>query len=418
MAQDYYNMWKELGLELDAHDNLLNILNDVYKQTYLTQSNRPKNMEYFDFVIGEVNGLRIKELINAKKENRKIIGTYCVFVPEEIIIALNGICVGLCAGAEIGYEHAEKYLPRNICPLIKSFFGFTLAKVCPYVEACDVLVGETTCDGKKKAYEIFSKIKKLYVMEIPQLKNTQDFNLLYEEYKRFAKYMEELTGEKLTFEKLKNAIEIINKKRNALNRLMELRGENVGCISGKDALLINQISFYDDPVRFTEKVEQLNNELAKRECNTNKHRILISGCPMAVPNWKIPDIVESMGAIIVGEESCIGMRNIRNEVSIDGDTVDDLLKNIAERYLKIDCACFTPNNERINNIKELAEKLKVDGVIHYSLQFCTPYLVESYKVEESLENTGIPVLKIETDYSQEDIGQLKTRIQAFIEMIK
>ncbi len=418
MNKKYNEMWEKLGLDLDAHDKLLDVLGNGYSELYLTQKNRPENMKYFDFVINEVHGLRIKELVEAKENNRKVIGTYCVFVPEEIIIALDGISVGLCAGAEIGYEHAERYLPRNTCPLIKSFFGFTLAKVCPYVEACDVLVGETTCDGKKKAYEIFSNIKKLYIMEIPQLKNTYDFNLLFEEYKNFAKYLEDLTGKKLTVENLKNAIKIVNRKRRALNKLMQLRGKKNRAISGKDALLINQISFYDDPVRFTEKTEQLNKELESSTNDSGKLKILISGCPMAVPNWKIPQIVESLGGIIVGEESCIGMRNIRNEVSTSGETVNELIKNIAERYFKIDCACFTPNNERLDNIKELAKELNVDGVIHYSLQFCTPYIMEAYKVEQTLEDIGIPILKIETDYSQEDMGQLKTRIQAFLEMVE
>jgi len=417
MANKYDLMWKNLGLDLKAHENLLNVLSNAYSEIYLSQVNRPEKMKYFDFVISEVHGLRIEELMKAKESNRRVIGTYCVFVPEEIIIALDAICVGLCAGAEIGYEHAERYLPRNTCPLIKSFFGFTLAKVCPYVEACDLLVGETTCDGKKKAYEIFSEIKNLYTMEIPQLKNIYDFNLLFEEYKNFAKFMENFTKKKLTFKNLKKAIETVNRKRKSLMKLMEIRIKNPGCISGKDALLINQISFYDDPVRFSEKLEELNKELESRKNKMKKPKILISGCPMAIPNWKIPHIVESLGGIIISEESCIGLRNIRHEVSTSGETVEDLIKNIAERYFKIDCACFTPNRERLENIKNLAETSNIDGIIHYSLQFCTPYLMESYKVEREIEDMGIPILKIETDYSQEDVGQLKTRIQAFLEMI-
>ena len=417
MDNKYNLMWKSLGLDLEAHENLLNVLSNAYSEIYLSQINRPEGMKYFDFVISEVHGLRIEELLKAKESNRKIIGTYCVFVPEEIIIALDAICVGLCAGAEIGYEHAERYLPRNICPLIKSFFDFTLAKVCPYVEACDLLVGETTCDGKKKAYEIFSEIKNLYTMEIPQLKNTHDLSLLFEEYKNFAKFLENFTKKKLSFKNLKKAIEIVNRKRRVLMKLMEIRIKNPECISGKDALLINQISLYDDPVRFSEKLEELNRELESRENKLNKPKILISGCPMAIPNWKIPHIVESLGGIIVSEESCIGLRNIRHEVSTSGETVEDLIKNIAERYFKIDCACFTPNKERLENIKNLAENSNIDGIIHYSLQFCTPYLMEEYKVEKEIEDMGIPILKIETDYSQEDVGQLKTRIQAFLEMI-
>ncbi len=415
----YNDTWTNLGLDLEAHKHLLEVLGEAYSDIYLSQTNRPESMKYFDFVIKEIHGFRIEELINAKKNNKKIIGTYCVFVPEEIIISLNGICVGLCAGAEIGYEHAERYLPRNTCSLIKSFFGFTLAKICPYVEACDLLVGETTCDGKKKAYEIFSEFKSLYVMEIPQRKNKIDFELLLEEYKKFTKFLENLTSQKLDFESLKESIEIVNRKRRALNKLNELRCKNPGAISGKDALLINQISFYDNPQRFTEKVEELNSEIENlNKKNIKRPKILISGCPMAIPNWKIPHIVESLGGIIIGEESCIGLRNTRNEVSTSGETVEDLLKNIAERYFKIDCACFTPNNERLENIKKLVNESDIDGVIHYSLQFCTPYEVESFKVEQMLEDSGVPILKIETDYSQEDAGQLKTRIQAFLEMVE
>ena len=411
-------IWQELGLDLEEHDKLLDILSDAYKEIYLTQKNRPEGMKYFDFVISEVHGLRIKELINAKKKGKNVIGTYCVFVPEEIIIAFDSICIGLCAGAEIGYEHAEKYLPRNTCALIKSFFGFTLAKLCPYVEVCDLIVGETTCDGKKKAYEIFSQFKNLHIMEIPQQKNREDFELLLSEYKKFVKIMEKLTEKRLTFDGLKRAIEIVNKKRKAINTLMDLRKREDISISGKDVLLINQISFYDDPIRFTENVEKLVEEVKSTSIKHNKPRILISGCPMAIPNWKIHNIVENLGGIIVGEESCIGLRNTRNEVLLEGNDIDDLIKNIAERYFKIDCACFTPNKERIEHIKELTKDLKVDGVIHYSLNFCTPYMIESFKVEKELENSGIPVLKLETDYSQEDIGQISTRIQAFLEMIE
>ena len=169
MTTDYKPMWADLGLNLKTHDVLLNVLGQLYKDTYLSQSNRPKSMSYLDFVIKEVHGLRIKELVDARAAGKKVIGTFCVFVPDELIIAADAISVGLCAGAEFGFEDAEKLLPRNTCSLIKSFFGFKLTKVCPYIEASDMIVGETTCDGKKKAYEIFKDIQpNLYVMEVPQ----------------------------------------------------------------------------------------------------------------------------------------------------------------------------------------------------------------------------------------------------------
>jgi benzoyl-CoA reductase/2-hydroxyglutaryl-CoA dehydratase subunit BcrC/BadD/HgdB len=139
---------------------------------------------------------------------------------------------------------------------------------------------------------------------------------------------------------------------------------------------------------------------------------------MAVPNWKIPFIIETSGAVVVAEESCVGERSTRDLVSEDGDTLDKMIDAIVDRYFKIDCACFTPNEERTDHILDLAKEFKADGVIHYSIQFCTPYTAEAYKVEKAIQKTGIPFVKIETDYGMEDMGQLKTRIEAFLEMVK
>ncbi|HQB77591.1 MAG TPA: 2-hydroxyacyl-CoA dehydratase family protein, partial [Tenuifilaceae bacterium] len=147
-------------------------------------------------------------------------------------------------------------------------------------------------------------------------------------------------------------------------------------------------------------------------------RILLSGCPMAIPNWKLPTIIESTGAVIVGEESCIGERGLRNLTDDSANTIEGLIDAIVDRYFKIDCAVFTPNQERVEHIKEMKAKYNADGVIHYGLQFCQPYIMESFTVEKQLEKENIPVLRIETDYSQEDIGQLSTRVEAFVEIIK
>jgi len=146
-------------------------------------------------------------------------------------------------------------------------------------------------------------------------------------------------------------------------------------------------------------------------------RILISGCPMAVPNWKLPWIIETSGAVIVGEESCVGERGTRNLTDDSGNTVEELMEAIIDRYFKIDCAIFTPNPERLEHIVDMAETYKADGVIHYGLQFCQPYSMEAMAVEKSLEEKGIRTLRIETDYSMEDVAQLKTRVEAFVEVI-
>ena len=425
MSEDYRDMWKSLGLDLEAHDALLDVLGKEYQDIYLAQKNRPEGMGYFDFVMSEVHGLRIKELIDEKAAGRKVIGSFCVFVPEEIVRAANATLVGLCTGADFATEEVEKLLPRNTCSLIKSAFGFKLGKVCPYIESADMIVGENTCDGKKKSYEVLNNlIPNLYVMDLPQMKSDEGRALLKAEYLRFKEAVEKLTGVTIDAERLKTGIGIVNNKRKAIHRLSDLRKADPAPISGLDALLGNQVFFYDDPVRFTDSVNKICDELERRiekaegVFPAGTPRILLSGCPMAVPNWKLPWIIETSGAVIVGEESCVGERGTRNLTDEGGSTVEELMDAIVDRHFQVDCAIFTPNPERLSHIEEMFREYKADGVIHYGLQFCQPYITESMPVEKALEEKDIPTLRIDTDYSMEDVGQLKTRVEAFIELLK
>ncbi len=424
MNEDYRSMWQDLGLDLDAHESLLAVLGNAYRDIFLSQNSRPREMGYFDFVMSEVHGLRIKELLEEKKSGRKIIGSYCVFVPEEIVLAANATLVGLCSGADFATEDVEKLLPRNTCALIKSSFGFKIGKVCPYLESADMIVGENTCDGKKKAYETLGRmVDNLYVMDLPQMKSDNGKIALKLEYERFKSAVEELTGISVTAESLKTAIGTVNAKRAAIGRLLSLRKADPAPISGLDALLANQVFFYDNPARFTQSVNAICNELEQRVENKTGvfpekvPRILVSGCPQAVPNWKLPMIIETSGAVIVGEESCVGERGTRNLIDASGETVDQMMDAIVDRYFQVDCAIFTPNPQRLSHIEEMVRDYKADGVVHYGLQFCQPYLMESIPVEKALEDKNIPCLRIETDYSMEDVGQLKTRVEAFIEQL-
>ncbi|NLI11486.1 MAG: 2-hydroxyacyl-CoA dehydratase [Peptococcaceae bacterium] len=423
MAKDYRQMWESIGVDLEAHDKLLNVLPPTYGQVYMSQENRPEGMEYFDFVISEVHGLRIQELQEHKAAGGKVIGAFCVFVPEEIVRAAGGICVGLCSGVEIGAAKAEKVLPRNICPLIKSFMGFKLGKVCPYFESCDMVVGETTCDGKKKAFEILNDYVPVHMMETPQMKREKDKQLWRSEVQDFLVKVEEFTGSKVTDTSLRQSIKDINGKRRALLRLSELRKNIPTPISGKDCLLIEQIAMYDDVPRFTAQLNALCDELEVRVkegkgfAESAAPRIIVTGTPMALPNWKIPHIIETSGAVIVAEELCTGLRYFENLVPEEAENTGQMVEDIASRYLNINCACFTPNEGRMEKLVNLAKEYKADGIIHCSLAFCDPYLVEANRVENILKENDIPMLKIETDYGQEDSGQIKTRVEAFLEMI-
>jgi benzoyl-CoA reductase/2-hydroxyglutaryl-CoA dehydratase subunit BcrC/BadD/HgdB len=423
-AEGCVAMWKDLGLDLKAHDDLLSVLGKAYGDLYTSRKGRPAGMTYLDYVMSEIHGLRISELQKAKKQGRKVVGSFCLYVPEEIVLAAGGVSIGLCAGADIGTAAAEQVLPRNTCALIKSFVGFKLAKLCPYMESCDLVIGETTCDGKKKAYETFGTLHPLFVLEVPHMKTPAGRRLFRSEIDRLVAKIGSLSGRTISAESLRGAVKTVNAKRKAIARINAARAAEPAPIAGLDALLVSQVQFYDDPARFTAKMNALADELEARvkagtgAAPAGAPRILVSGCPMAVPNWKVPYVVEASGAVIVGEESCVGERGTGGLVLEDGATREAILDRIADRYLDIHCAVFTPNDERIADIVRMARRTKADGVLHYVLQFCTPYAMEAGRVAKALEQEDLPLLRIETDYGMEDMPQLKTRIQAFLEILR
>ena len=425
MTIDNKEMWAELGIDLKPHDALLNALGPIFQEVYLSQKGRPEGMGFFDFVVGDIHGIRIKELREHAKNGGKVVATYCVFVPEELVWATDAIPVGLCAGTQFSVPLAEEVLPANTCALIKSSFGFKLGRICPYVQASHLIVGETTCDGKKKMFEILNQYQPVYVMEVPNKKTKLSRDLWLGEVIAFKGVIEKLTENKITLNKLTQAIKSVNDRRRALQRLYNLRKVRPVPISGKDALLVTQVSFYDDVNRAIKQINALCDELDKRiksgtgVAPAEAPRILISGSPMAIPNWKLHHIVESAGAVVVCEESCTGTRFFTDLVQNEKPkSMQQAIKAIADRYLQIHCACFTPNEERLDDVVRLAKEYQADGVIHYNLQFCHTYANEAFQIQKRLEKEGIPLLRIETDYSDGDTGQLKTRVEAFLEMIR
>ena len=419
-----HQMWSDLGMDLETHDLLCAALPGLFGDVFMTMDNRPECMDYFNMVAADIHGIRPTELIEAQKQGRKVFGTFCVFVPDEVVIAADGIVSGLCGGSQFWVPEGEKVLPANVCPLIKASVGARLGRTCPYFRIADMFVGETTCDGKKKAYEILAEDVKMHVMQLPQLKRPQDAKAWADEIHEFIKVVEEFTGNTITVEKLNNAIRIINEKRRALARLYECRKNEIVPISGRDALLIMQIAFFDDPERLAAQVNRLCDELEKRiadkesVCPANAPRIMITGTPLAVPNWKMHNILESSGAIVVCEENCTGTRYFAHEVKEDNATLDEAVDSLMHRYFdNIHCACFSPNPERMDDIVRLAKEYNVDGIVNLNLKFCQLYDTENYFVEKRLQEENIPYISLETDYTDNDAEQLRTRVEAFLEMV-
>lgn len=418
------NLWQRLDMDVERFSAVPGILTGAYQDIFLSQSNRPAAMDYFDSMVENIYTGRIDEILAAKAEGRPVIGTFCVYVPEEIIQAAGGVCIGLCGGSQLTVPDAEKILPRTICPMVKSAFGFKISNMCPLFQAVDFVYGETTCDAKKKTWELLDRYVPTHVMEIPQRKLERDKRLWIEEVKDFKAAVEKVIGSTIDEGALKQGVATLNAKREALQRLNGLRHHNPSPVSGRDMLLIQQIAFYDVPERFTEKVHALCDELEIRCQNNNPvappstPRIMVSGTPMAMPNWKLHNIIEKSGALVVNEESCIGTRYYKDTIATDGTSMDDILEKLTERYMKIDCSCFTPNDDRIDQVLTEYRASGAQGLIDYCLQFCHTYNIEAVKLREACEREGIPFMAIESDYSPEDVGQLQTRIEAFIEQIQ
>jgi len=423
---EHKKLLSDIGVDVDRHAQMMSMGLESYEAQFKSQNNRPKGMEYFDWFMSEIQGQRIAEINKLRAENKPAVGTFCIFVPEEIIVGAGGACFGLCGGSPATIADAETELPRNICPLIKSAHGFKLQRTCAYTQSSDFIYGETTCEAKKKTWEILNKHHPVHVMNIPHMKREKDLKMWQEEIVEFKEHIEEVAGKKLSLEEMIEGTKIINEKRKAMQRLDALRGmdPDVVPISGKDALFINQMGFLDDPKRYTQKVNELCDELEKRVEEKNSvfeedtPRLMVLGTPIAPPNWKLHTAVEGSGGAIINEESCIGHRYYKDNVDLDSvKSEEDLMKQLMQRYSAVDCACFTPNTPRIDKILKMYEDRCADGVIYYTLSFCHTYNVESHLVTEALEAAGISCLVIESDYSPEDAGQIKTRVEAFLESI-
>jgi benzoyl-CoA reductase/2-hydroxyglutaryl-CoA dehydratase subunit BcrC/BadD/HgdB len=389
-----------------------------------------QSFESLDFIQNSYNS-RISWLIEERKAGTKIVGTFCLFVPDEIIFAAGADRIILCGGKNDTISVAEEYLPRNLCPLVKSSFGSIVNKGCLGVKSCphfslvDMVVAENTCDSKKKMYELLGDYVPTYVIDLPQRPDSPEaLNYFLVELNKFKGAMEQLTGIKVTVEQLKQEIKSSNEIRKLFHRLYELRKTGPPVISGLDMLRILQKQYFLSPDELKKSLLMLIREVEQRKADRRpedreqanrerRPRIMVSGCPMAGGNTKVPEIIESKGGIIVAEESCTGTRSFWDLVDEEKDPVLAL----AERYIKIPCSCMSPNDRRIDNILELAREFNIDGVVYYTLQFCHCYNIEKYKVQQALKKGGIPMLSIETDYGDSDVEQIGLRVDAFLEML-
>ncbi len=378
---------------------------------------RPSIMERFDGLADRF----LADIEPLKDLGSLVVGIYCTYAPVELVRAAGAVPVGLCGKKQAPIPAAERTLPANLCPLIKSSYGYAVTDTCPYFAAADLLVGETTCDGKKKMYEHLGKIKPLHLMHLPATGGEAQDAYWLGEVRRFKTFLESATGRAITDEALGAEIRLQNEVRRLLSQVLSTSRGPCVPLSGLDMLRVTEAkSFSADPHAYAATLRELSAELealsaAGTSCvSADARRILLTGCPVGRGSEKLLRLIEESGAVVVAAENCSGVKSFDGLVEETGDP----LAAIARRYLRIPCSVMTPNAGRLELLDRLTQEMRPHGVVDLTWHCCHTYNVESPIVAaHMLEKHGLPTLHIETDYADADVEQLRTRVEAFLEIL-
>lgn len=368
--------------------------------------------------ISEQNLIDIEQ---AKEQGRSVIGFYCLYSPTEMAVAVNAIPVPLCGTRNDPIPAAEESLPRNLCPLIKSSYGYGVSDSCPYFRASDIIIGDTTCDGKKKMFELMAGFKPTHILELPQSQNNpMAMDFWRAEIETFKSVIEQTSGQTIDDEMLRGAIRLMNRERSARKALMDVNKVKPAPLKGSELIeILFRVGFLADKEHGISLMEEmtaaaLNGSLRDDDQpKTKAKRILLTGVPVGLGSDKIIKIVEELGSDIVAFENCSGYKQ-----AFTVDEEKDPIDALAEQYLATPCSVMSPNEGRFDLLKQMVEEFSIDGVIDLTWQACHTYNVEAYLVDQMLQETfGMTSLHLETDYSESDTEQLKVRIEAYLEML-
>ena len=365
---------------------------------------------------------RRNAFVNVKKvkdQGIPVIGSYCTYFPQELAIAAGAATVGLCSTSGETIAAAEKDLPANLCPLIKSSYGFAKEDKCPFFYFSDIVVGENTCDGKKM-YELMSDFKDVFIMDLPNSQSDKGLELYKEELLRMKDYVEKKFEVSITDEDMRKAVKLENEIRVAKKNLVDTMKNDPCPVSGLDMFhVLYGSGFKFDHTAIVPELEAVQAKIEKEYAEgTNigkRPRIVLTGCPIGGVTEKVIKAIEDNGGVVVAMENCVGAKQYDRLIDEDAE---DIWEATAYRYLQIGCSVMTPNPNRYDLLGRTIEEYKADGVIEMTLQACHTYNVESKSIEKfCTEKKNVPYFHVETDYSTADVAQLNTRIAAFIEML-
>jgi benzoyl-CoA reductase/2-hydroxyglutaryl-CoA dehydratase subunit BcrC/BadD/HgdB len=360
----------------------------------------------------------------AKALGRPVVGIMCEFTPREIILAAGAVPVCLCGGSAATIPAAEKFLPANLCPLIKSTFGYQVTGGNPFLNQADLVVAETTCDGKKKMFELLGAAKPMYVLELPQKADDTDaFEHWTQEMRKFKEHLEQRFHTRVTDDRLREAIRLMNRERGLRRDLADLMALDPPPLTGRQLLDFKSIiSGIEEDLRQYEKAltQYRGGGGGAAPARSGRHRpeirVLLTGVPIVHGAERVLELIEAAGAVVVAQENCTGLKPILEDVDQDEP---DLLRAIAQKYYHLPCSVMTLNTRRLEMLRELAAKFRPQCVIELVWQACLTYDVESFQVRKLVEEElRLPYLKITTDYSPSDSARITSRVEALLETIR
>jgi benzoyl-CoA reductase/2-hydroxyglutaryl-CoA dehydratase subunit BcrC/BadD/HgdB len=354
----------------------------------------------------------------AKAEGRPIVGITCEYTPRELIVAAGAVPVCLCGGSADTIPTAERDLPANLCPLVKSTYGYHAEKGNPLLEMADLLVVETTCDGKKKMYELMAESRPVHLLELPQkAEDDAAFEHWAGELRALVAVLAEKLGGSPSQDGIESAIRAMNRERSLRRDLAALMQSDAPPLTGRQLLDCRSI-IAGVPValeQYERTLDMLRAGEARGEMNSGV-RVLMTGVPIVRGAERVVDIVEGAGGLVVCMENCTGVKPILDDVA---EGTPDPMHAIAEKYFALPCSVMTPNERRQTTLRQLAEEYRPQCVIELIWQACLTYDVESFFIRRlAEEELGIPYLRIETDYSPSDSARIETRVQALFETVR
>lgn len=354
----------------------------------------------------------------AGRQGKPVVGIMCEYAPRELIMAAGALPACLCGGSAKTIPAAEEHLPANLCPLIKSTYGYSVTGANPFLEAASLVVAETTCDGKKKMFELMSDHRPVYVMELPHKQGDPDaFEHWVREVGKLKTEMEARLGVEITDERLREAIGLMNRERALRRELASFMRADPPPITGRQLLDFKSIisCIPADLDQYRRAVEMLTGGWTSGDYS-DRVRVLLTGVPVVHGAERVVDIIEDSGGVVVCMENCTGLKPILEDVD---ELAPDPIRALAAKYFDIHCAVMTRNDRRMRVLGELAREYRAQCVIDLVWQACTTYDIESYQVRLLAErDLGLPYMRIETDYSPSDSARIAVRVEALYETVR